>query len=168
MWNVEQLVRFTKSHRQVLISNSENVGVTFGKVTVGFDDLGSLNGRYYKAVNAVAITRAPGKKPKKIQIRLYHDAKGKWVPPELRKKGAAYTGPDKEPQFTLKTDAWVSCSCEYFKYHCEVANAKNENSNVKYSNGADPKITNPRKVAHLCKHLVSALRGGALKFALKK
>lgn len=56
---------------------------------------------------------------------------------------------------------WVSCDCEYFLYHCEVALMKKGSSDENYSNGAFPKITNPRLVAHACKHIVAALQKGA-------
>lgn len=55
----------------------------------------------------------------------------------------------------------VSCSCEYFKYHCEVANARKESADVIYSNGKYPRETNPRGVSHLCKHLVACFTKGA-------
>lgn len=50
--------------------------------------------------------------------------------------------------------AWVSCTCEYFLYHCEVADKSKGNSSVIHSNGRRPRETNPNMVAHLCKHCV--------------
>lgn len=53
--------------------------------------------------------------------------------------------------------AWVSCTCEYFLYHCEMADKYKGSSSKIHSNGARPKITNPNNVAHVCKHCVAAL-----------
>jgi hypothetical protein len=59
------------------------------------------------------------------------------------------------------TLAWVSCDCEYFLYHCEVALQKKGSTDVIYSNGARPKITNPRMLAAVCKHCIAVLLAGA-------
>lgn len=48
---------------------------------------------------------------------------------------------------------WVSCDCEYFMYHCEVALHRFNASDIVYSDGSFPEITNPRMVPMLCKHL---------------
>jgi len=58
--------------------------------------------------------------------------------------------------------AWVQCSCEWFKYVCEVSLWKEKSSDIKYSNGADPDTTNPRQIPVICKHIFAALRAGAL------
>jgi hypothetical protein len=63
---------------------------------------------------------------------------------------------------------WASCSCAYFLYHCEVALIKRGSSDQNYSNGKLPKITNPRLVAHSCKHIVAALQRGAFMLEPKK
>lgn len=55
----------------------------------------------------------------------------------------------------------VSCDCEYFLYHCEVADQRKGSAEIEYSNGRWPKITNPRGVAHLCKHIVACISHGA-------
>lgn len=57
---------------------------------------------------------------------------------------------------------WVSCDCPFFLYHAEVANTRKGSSDIIYSNGASPKITNPGGIPHLCKHAISAIRAGAL------
>jgi hypothetical protein len=49
--------------------------------------------------------------------------------------------------------AWVTCDCEYFMYHCEVALHRFNSSDVLHSNGAFPGMTNPRMAPKLCKHL---------------
>jgi len=55
-----------------------------------------------------------------------------------------------------RNEAWVRCTCPYFKFHSEVAISKRGSTTVKFSNGADPIITNPREQPRLCKHLFSA------------
>ena len=64
-----------------------------------------------------------------------------------------YTKPKRAA--ALADDAWVSCSCPYFLFFCEVALAKHKATDIKYSNGAAPKVTNPRRIPWLCKHLVA-------------
>lgn len=49
--------------------------------------------------------------------------------------------------------AWVSCDCEYFMYHCEVALHRFNCADIIHSNGAFPGLTNPRLEPKLCKHL---------------
>lgn len=56
---------------------------------------------------------------------------------------------------------WVSCDCEYFKYHCEVADTRRGSSDVIHSNGKYPRETNPRGVAHVCKHIAACFLRGA-------
>lgn len=50
---------------------------------------------------------------------------------------------------------WVSCSCPYYLYYCEVAVSRVGSSSVLYSNGAIPHVRNPRMIPYLCKHLFS-------------
>lgn len=64
--------------------------------------------------------------------------------------------------------AWVSCDCEYFKYTCEVALYNKDSSDIIHSNGEDPNIRNPKQIGILCKHLVAALRAGAVKRPVTK
>lgn len=159
MLTVKQLLRQTGQHRQVLLSNSNKVSISFNKTKVGKDPRG-----YYKSVTGSARTNAKGKKTKKFEIRFYWpkpSAKAKqYIPPELRDQN--YIGPEEAPLFTLDTKCWVSCSCEYFLFHCEVADAESDNSSIRYSNGKFPVITNPQGIQHLCKHLIAATRKGAL------
>ncbi len=63
---------------------------------------------------------------------------------------------------------WASCECPYFLYHCEVALQKRGSTDINFSNGKLPKITNPRLVAHSCKHVVAALQRGAFMLEPKK
>ena len=55
---------------------------------------------------------------------------------------------------------WVTCTCEYWLYHCEVATSKKGSAEIIHSNGANPKITNPRNMPALCKHLLKGLMDG--------
>lgn len=64
--------------------------------------------------------------------------------------------------------AWVSCDCEYFKFHCEVADTRRGSSDVIHSNGKFPKITNKRGVAHVCKHIAACFLRGAQDLAPKR
>jgi hypothetical protein len=179
MLDVRKLVSYTQSHRPVLVSNASNVSVTFGETTYGKDPRG-----YYKAISANTRTRAKGKKNKKVEIRLYfpktRSKTDQYIPEKLRSKTEKYIGPKKEPKFDLNTKAWVFCTCEYFLFHCEVADAETDNSTINAkprnfmttkngqpvriteNNGAAPTKTNPSRVAHLCKHILSCLRKGAL------
>jgi len=62
----------------------------------------------------------------------------------------------------------LDCSCEYYRYYCEVALFKNGSARLDepiemkiWSNGADPKITNEDEEHIICKHLYAALKAGA-------
>ena len=159
MLKVKTLLAQARSHRPVLVSNSNIVQITFGRTVAGQDAHG-----YYRAIQATALTNRPKKKPKRVEIRLYWPEQSGWIPEVLRpqRAGYVYSGPAKPPPFTIETDAWASCSCEYFLYHCEVADTRKGSSSIRYSNGAAPHITNPQLVSHLCKHILAALRKGAL------
>lgn len=52
----------------------------------------------------------------------------------------------------------VSCSCEDYLYRLEVSNRAHGSSDVIYSNGKKPKITNPDMHPGLCKHLTGAVK----------
>lgn len=58
---------------------------------------------------------------------------------------------------SLDTDCWVKCSCPYFLFHVEYALAKVGSSEIDYSNGRPPVVTNPHTIPHLCKHLYAAI-----------
>lgn len=60
----------------------------------------------------------------------------------------------------LTSKVWASCSCPYFLFHCEVALQKSGSSDINFSNGKLPKITNPRLVRHCCKHIAACLQRG--------
>ena len=82
--------------------------------------------------------------PRQVEIRIYMP-KGK----KIRGKGTR-TGPSNK--------CWVTCSCPYWRYHCEVSVAARGSSNVLISNGQFPKIRNPRMKPYLCKHLLWAAK----------
>lgn len=50
---------------------------------------------------------------------------------------------------------WVTCNCEYFLYHCEVADEKKDSTDIFHSNGKKPRVTNPNMVPHICKHIAA-------------
>jgi len=84
---------------------------------------------------------------------------------------------DRGPEHTLEmifygegdnAKAALDCSCEYFRYYCEVALWDSGSSRLDnplemrtWSNGEEPNITNPNKIPIICKHLYAALRAGA-------
>lgn len=55
-------------------------------------------------------------------------------------------------RFTASSSTWVHCSCENYLYQWEVANTARGSSSIMNSNGAMPRIRNPRMRAGLCKH----------------
>lgn len=177
MLTVKQLITLSHTHRAKLMSNAGNVHIAFGKVREGQDARG-----YYRLIPGRALSIGKGKKKKNFEIRVYYPkARAKidqYIPVSVRK--GKYEGPKKAPLLTADAPAWVFCTCEYFLFHCEVADAEQDNSSINamprdfYStkdgqvvhftqnNGKAPVVTNPSGVAHLCKHLISALRKGAL------
>lgn len=151
--------RRTKGSR--IIQNANNVSIAFNKAKYGKDPRG-----YYRSITCAARTNESGKRTKKLEFRFYYPKpmakKDQFIPEPLRDKGTPYIGPKKEPQMTLESKVWVSCSCEWFLFVCEVADAESDNATVRYSNGMFPKITNPQGIGTVCKHIISALRKGAL------
>lgn len=158
---IKQLLAATNAHRSKLFSNAGKVSVSFGKVKEGQDAHG-----YYRSIPIRALTKAANKKQKTLEIRIYfpktRSKTDQYVPPSLRKNKASYVGPEQAPALTTENKVWVRCNCEYFMYHCEVADAETDNATIHYSNGKFPVKTNPQGIPHLCKHLISALRKGAL------
>jgi len=61
----------------------------------------------------------------------------------------------------LGAKTWMSCTCEYFLYVCEVALEGKDSSDIIHSNGAAPSVTNPRFTPRTCKHCIAALLNGA-------
>lgn len=165
MLKLSQLLAMTMSHRPVLRSNASHVQIAFKKPTVGKDF-----GGYYREIAGTARTTEPGKKNHFFKIRVYWPKNSGYVPQEILNAQAAKALGKKmppmkakpAPPFTVDSRVWVSCDCEYFLYHCEVADAEDDSSKVIYSNGKAPIKTNPNHIPHLCKHLISGFRKGAL------
>jgi len=88
---------------------------------------------------------------------LYREIKaighGNTIPREITLRLYGKRGPE--------SLAWVSCTCEWFLYHCEVALWAKRSSDIEYSNGFKPEITNPRMVPLVCKHIAAAFMQGA-------
>jgi hypothetical protein len=169
-----------------IVGNSSSVGVDFHKCTSGKDTRG-----YYHAVKGTAISARKDpdtpKRKKNWEIRLYYPKgktkKDQYIPVDLR-GSVPYFGPKEPPKFTDDCKAWVFCTCEYFLFHCEFADDLVDNSTINPqssrlkrnfyttskgklikitdNNGAPPVETNPNYQAHMCKHLLAALRKGAL------
>lgn len=55
---------------------------------------------------------------------------------------------------------WVTCSCPYWCYYCEVAVSATGSSAVMISDGSAPKIRNPAMRPYLCKHLYKIATDG--------
>ncbi len=161
MLTVREMLQLTAGHRKKLLSNATEVSVAFQRPKEGRDERG-----YYRGLMIAARTAKPGKKTKRVELRFYYpekkSAKSNYIPPEFRIKDEKYLGPKKPPQLSLSSHVWMRCSCEYFLYHCEVADHGTNNADIKYSNGRAPVITNPREIPHCCKHIIAALRKGAL------
>jgi hypothetical protein len=62
----------------------------------------------------------------------------------------------KGKKFTINSPTWVHCSCENYLYQWEVSNTARGSSSVINSNGAMPRIKNPRLRPGLCKHSYAA------------
>lgn len=56
---------------------------------------------------------------------------------------------------------WATCSCPWWLYVCEVAVERKDSTDIIYSNGATPKVTNKSMHPMLCKHLCACLNKGA-------
>lgn len=134
MFTVENILLATKSTHNQVWKNSKNVSFRYTSVKEWKD----TDGKKIKTVKGKATDRAGGSgKPHYFEIDFY----GK---------------NDKSP-------VWLTCSCEYFLFHCEVALMQRGSTDQMWSNGADPNVTNPGKAPRACKHLVAALRAKAWK-----
>lgn len=180
MLTVKQLIAATQSPPKRrdrtkvpnLFANSKKVQVSWLATSEGKDARG-----YYRAVKWNARTPQPGKIPKRCELRVYYPktkAKVDQYIPMTARGGIKYEGPHAAPPITEDAKCWVFCTCEYFLFHCEVADAESDNSSINYrprsfadspvtnNNGKAPVITNPNHVAHLCKHLLAGIWMGAL------
>lgn len=132
---LSQLARATPAK---IRRNSLKVRITHVKAFFGDDEHGE-----HKYVTCKARTRGKSTGPYIIAVRLYPN-KSKKVP--------------KSGKMKPNNRSWVHCSCPYFRYHCEVADAARGSSNVITSTGAYPKIRNPKMKPILCKHLMAAIK----------
>lgn len=57
----------------------------------------------------------------------------------------------------LNSSVWVSCQCDYYKYHLEYVNATLGASDHIYAWQQPPRITNPGNVPGACKHILAIL-----------
>ena len=138
MFSFDQMIRAIKQHNPRVIKNSSDVRIQSFNIGSGYD----TDGDYYVTYKANCIGETI---PRKVELRIYKD-----------------TGAGKAAK------GWVSCSCPYFLFHCEVALSGNDSSSVVYSNGAKPSITNPLLLPVICKHIVAVLtRGKALELKPK-
>ena len=51
----------------------------------------------------------------------------------------------------------VSCTCEFFKFYCEMALTHEGSSQERHSNGNSPVKTNSSELPYICKHIYVAL-----------
>lgn len=144
MQNVRQLITDTRKWKNYVGTdierNSRDVMLYDWKVVEAMD----VDNDIFRDVFVKARTRRGTEKDKKYG--------------RVRRVSLRFYGED---QFNSK--AWVSCSCEYFKYTAEVALYDKDSSDIKYSNGEDPVEKNPSKIPIVCKHILAALRAGAVK-----
>lgn len=134
MLKVRQLALYTRAFHPKIIANAQNVRTIVTEVTEGKDSEGDK----YRNVKVTALTREKGKDPQYVDLQFY--------------------GP-KTPDALV----WAICTCEYFKFTCEVALEKQGSSEIVFSNGQSPVVRNPRQVPCACKHIIAALRDQAYK-----
>lgn len=79
---------------------------------------------------------------------IYYELTIEMFPTEIHKD--VYQSPGEN------NPAWVQCSCPFFLFNCEYALARVGSSEIKFSNGKAPLITNQRMVPYFCKHLYKA------------
>lgn len=77
--------------------------------------------------------------------KVYYDVVIEFYPTEMNR--------DVFKKPSIDNPVWVKCSCPYFLFNCEYALAKHGSSEIDYSNGKPPVVTNPRMIPMLCKHL---------------
>ncbi len=112
---------------------------------------------------------------KKVRVQFRKVEAGKDSNGEFREVIAICKGSSIPRQVTvrfygpkdLSVKTWISCTCEYFLYVCEVALDKKGSSDIIYSNGDDPQVTNPRKTPRTCKHCVAVILNGAFELEPK-
>jgi hypothetical protein len=108
-----------------------------------------------KDLNALVLTI----RCKAITEKIFYDVIIELYPNEIHKD--VYSRP------SLDMLAWVQCSCPYWLFNLEYAVAKVGSTEIKFSNGKPPVITNPKLKIGLCKHLYKAADESVLKQAKK-
>lgn len=115
------------------------------------------------------------KKARKVSVRLGKAEEVEEDGATFREVNAKAVGDTRPRNVVMRfrgkgatSKVWVSCDCEYFKFHCEVADTRRGSSDVIHSNGKFPKITNRRGVAHVCKHIAACFLRGAHDLEPKK
>jgi len=115
------------------------------------------------------------KKARKVSVRFGKPEEVKDDGATFREVSARAVGDTRPRNVVMRfrgkgstSKVWVSCDCEYFKFHCEVADARRGSSDVIHSNGKFPKIRNSRGVAHVCKHIAACFLRGAQDLEPKK
>lgn len=133
MFNFDQMLKAIKQHNPNVLKNAASVRIQSFNVGGGYD----TDGDYYVTYSANCLGSTI---PRKVEMRIYKD-----------------TGSGKASK------GWVSCSCPYFLFHCEVALSNKDSSSIINSNGAQPGVTNPLALPVVCKHIISAIvKGKAL------
>lgn len=61
------------------------------------------------------------------------------------------------PRLSRRLPTWVHCSCDWFKFVCEVPLSRHKSSSVIRSNGAPTHITNPKFIPMVCKHIAAVV-----------
>lgn len=136
MESLNYLIKNTKQVHPKIIQNAKEVDI-FNLTVKSFMDKDGTEGLIFEA-KARALTEGKN---------VFWDIRVQLVPEE--KKLNIYKLPD------LNTDCWVQCSCPYFLYFCEYAVQKTGSTEIKYSNGKRPRVTNKNAVPIICKHLVA-------------
>lgn len=57
----------------------------------------------------------------------------------------------------LNSSVWVSCQCDYYKFHLEYVNAKLGASDHLYAWQQAPRVTNPGNIPGACKHILAVV-----------
>lgn len=100
-----------------------------------------------RVVKVSYVTEPDGEKYKKVEVEALGETGTYDIVMFFHGKG-------------LTSKIWCSCSCPYFCFHVEKALSLSGSTDINFSNGKMPKITNPRLVKHTCKHCVAALQRG--------
>jgi len=126
-----------------------------GKKVVYNDDIVGRAMETNAAVIKVSSSRQRGVDTMVFVVRcrahtesVYYDVVIELLPGEVHKD--VFKMPSEQ------SPCWVKCSCPFFLFKCEYALARVGSSEIDYSNGKKPIITNPKQFPILCKHLYRA------------